>query len=203
MTRVCVALVHVLITDETFPAWAAGAAEATWLICACAIVEARARLAVVNVYVTVFPCKPWQTLTLVVVHQVPTGAKLAGFLLAVVDVCLAVNALVSLETAAVVGVIDLLTASPVLTGLLQTLIDVLFTIFPLKSRGTLALVAVDQVDTGGSVLALVHQAVVNIPFTLTAGVSWLAGACVGIYAIYTGAAVLTLNFLEIFILIQF
>ena len=102
-----------------------------------------------------------------------------------------------------VGVIDLLTASPVLTGLLQTLIDVLFTIFPLKSRGTLALVAVDQVDTGGSVLALVHQAVVNIPFTLTAGVPWLAGACVGIYAIYTGAAVLTLNFLEIFILIQF
>ena len=97
-----------------------------------------------------------------------------------------------------IGVIDLLTASPVLTGLLQTLIDVLFTIFPLKSRGTLALVAVDQVDAGGPVLALVDQAVVNIPFTLAAGVSRLAGACVGIYAIYTGAAVLTLNFLEIF-----
>lgn len=159
--------VHQCLTVFPSVAQGAGAAVGTQAIHTYSFIQARMRVAFIDLMEAVWASEAHRAQAREGVNSVDTRAPVeTGALGALVDVVLAVDSFKSRRALARVAV-DVVGAGPsVLTGFAQALVNVCLALVPGEARKAQAGERIHSIDTGASILARIGEAVIDVLLTV-------------------------------------
>lgn len=161
--------VHQGLTVFPSVAQGAGAAVGAQAVHTCSFIQARVRVAFIDLMDAVWAGEAHRAQAREGVNPVDTRATVeTGALGALIDVVLAVDAFKSRWALARVAVDVVGTGPSVLTGFAQALVHVRLTLVPGEARKAQAGESIHSIDTGASVLARIGEAVVDVLLTVHA-----------------------------------